>query len=340
MKRFSALALPLLFALLAGACGDKTGAWGDPNSIIAAVDPELWAEVEETVYAALEPTVLTVAEEKAFTVAHAVPGAEGWGNFRKFRQMLLVGPASDPYIADALEAVDDAGEPTPPQILQVRDVWARNQMVTILVTPEEDPAAGVRARLPELAALYDEQYRTWARQKMYVSGQDTALADTLMTQHGFSLLLPEVYYWDVRDSVFIFRNDNPDPGELIRQVAVSWVSPVPSVDDFQADEMLAWREGIAEEHYSEPQIVDLSDRRAGPATFGSLQAYEIQAAWTNAPEAGWPAGGPFILRAVVCPEQDRMYLIDSWLYAPGKEKYEYMIQLQTILNTFRCGDMA
>jgi len=35
-----------------------------------------------------------------------------------------------------------------------------------------------------------------------------------------------------------------------------------------------------------------------------------------------------------------MYLIDAWLYAPGKEKYEYMIQLQTILNTFRCEGMA
>jgi hypothetical protein len=32
-----------------------------------------------------------------------------------------------------------------------------------------------------------------------------------------------------------------------------------------------------------------------------------------------------------------MYLLDAWLYAPGKQKYEYMIQLQTILDTFRCG---
>jgi len=245
MKRFPALALVVLLALAAGACGDKTGAWGDPNSIIAAVDPELWSEIEETVFDALEPTVLTVTEEKAFTVAHTVPGAEGWGNFRKFRQMLLVGPISDPYVAEALDEVDDAGEITPPQILQARNVWARNQMVTILVTSEDDPAADVRARLPELAALYDEQYRNWARQKMYVSGQDTALADTLMNQYGFSLVLPEVYYWDMRDSVLIFRNDNPDPAELIRQVTVSWISPVPDPDEFQAEEMLEWRAGIA-----------------------------------------------------------------------------------------------
>ena len=69
---------------------------------------------------------------------------------------------------------------------------------------------------------------------------------------------------------------------------------------------------------------------------GGLETYEIQAAWANPPESTWPAGGPFILRGIICPDQDRMYLVDSWLYAPGKEKYEYVIQLETILDSFRC----
>ena len=33
-----------------------------------------------------------------------------------------------------------------------------------------------------------------------------------------------------------------------------------------------------------------------------------------------------------------MYLIDAWLYAPGRDKYEYMIQLEEILGSFRCLD--
>ncbi len=340
MKRLIGLALALPLLASVTACGDQVGAWGDPNSIVAAVDPELWTEVEASVFEALEPTVFTVTEEKAFTVTHAVPGDGIWGNMRKFRQLLLVGPASDPYVAEALDEVDDAGEITPPQILQTDDVWARNQMVTILVTPEDGAAAGVRARLPELSALYDDQYRRWARQKMFVSGADSALADTLRTEHGFSLLLPQVYYWDRRDSVFVFRNDNPDPSELIRQIAVTWRSPIPPAEEFQAEQMLEVRAAVAAEHYSEPQLVDLAGAQAGPARLGNLQAYEIQAAWTNTPDAGWPAGGPFILRAISCPAQNRMYVIDAWLYAPGKEKYEYMIQLQTILNTFRCEDAA
>jgi len=335
MNRYLRLAL-LPLALSATGCGDQVAAWGDTSSIVAAVDPAVWETIQDDVYEALEPTVLTVTDEKAFTVTHAVPGDDIWTNTKKFRRMLLVGRESDYWVAEALEDVDDLGEITPPMVFQARNVWARNQRVTILVIGD-DAESDVQARLPELAALFDEQYRTWAREKMYVSGQDTALADTLMTQHGFSMILPEVYYWDERDGVFVFRNDNPDPSELIRQIAVTWQSPVPPVDDFQAEQILAWRAEVAAEHYSEPQGVNLDRNQSGPARLGSLMAYEIQATWGNLPDSGWPAGGPFITRAVVCPDQDRMYLIDAWLYAPGKEKYEYMIQLQTILNTFRCG---
>ncbi|MDT8368168.1 MAG: DUF4837 family protein [Longimicrobiales bacterium] len=337
LARFGALSL--LIPMIQG-CGDKVGAWGDANSIVAVADPALWAEVEDQVYAALEPTVFTVTQEKSFTVTYTEPGDEIWGNMRKFRQMLFIGPASNRWVAEALEEADDVDELTPPQIVQIRNVWARNQLVTLLVVPEDDPVAGVEARLDDLAALFDEQYRRWARQRMFVSGADTALTDTLMTQFGFSLTLPQVYEWNRSDSVFIFRNDNPDPSELIRQIAVTWRTAGSAPVEFQTDSILAWRAALAEAHYTYPQEINLNGGRAGPIRRGSTELLEIQGSWMNPPDSGWPAGGPFILRSLVCPDQDRVYLIDAWLYAPGKEKYEYMIQLQTILESFRCEGMA
>ena len=35
-----------------------------------------------------------------------------------------------------------------------------------------------------------------------------------------------------------------------------------------------------------------------------------------------------------CP--GRTYFIDAYLYAPNEDKYEYMLQLQEILNSFDC----
>lgn len=326
--------VPALATLALTAC-DRQGAYGDANSIIAVASADLWPEIEDTVYRALEPTILTVRDEKTFTVTYQDPTHPLWSNLRRFRQMLLIGPESEPWIREAL---DRARQDTfdAPEIVQVRDVWARNQLVTVLLTPESGRAEAVTSMLDELHALYDRQYRQWATRRMFVSGADSALADTLARDAGFSLIVPQVYYWDRRDSVYIFRNDNPDPSELIRQVMVTWQSPIPA-EEPGTDELLAWRERVADAHYTDDQVVMLENAAEGPMDHPSGDAYQVQAVWQSPPESFWPAAGPFILRAVPCPEQDRLYLLDAWLYAPGKEKYEYMIQLERILESFRCG---
>ena len=327
----------LVFTLALGLAGcDRTGAYGDASSIILGAEPALWAEVEEDVYASLEPTIQTVRQERTFTVTHQDPTDADWGRLRQFKQMLVVGTGNDPWVAEALNLARGGDDASPPAILQARDVWARAQLVTILLLPEAGQAEALRSLLPELQQIYDRQFRQLALDRMFVSGRDSALVDTLRRDAGFSLLVPQLYYWDHQDSVYLYRNDNPDPSELIRQVAITWRTPIP--EDLEGEEILEWREALAAGHYSEPQRVDLSDVSAGPFDYRGLSAYQVQAVWQNPPEADWPAAGPFILRSVACPDQDRLYLLDAWLYAPGKEKYEYMIQLETILDSFSCGD--
>jgi len=192
----------------------------------------------------------------------------------------------------------------------------------------------VRAHLPEINQSLDDQFRAYARARMFLSGTDSALADTLARTAGFRLILPEVYRWQHQDSIYVFRNDNPDPAELIRQIAVTWRSPIPASMTY--DQVLAWRAEVAQT-YGEPQDVDLSQVDTSAFEFQGQPAFQVQALWKNPPQLDWPAAGPFITRTIVCPHQDRLYLLDAWLYAPGKEKYEYMIQLQTILDSFRCG---
>jgi hypothetical protein len=332
MMRRTLILSALLLLPLSAAC-DKQGAWGETNSIIIASSPELWGEVMDTVRGALEPRIRTVRDELMFQVTHQEPGGELWPNMRRFRQLLLVGTPDAEWMQDAVGKL--RSEPALPSITQVYDVWARDQLVTLLLLPREGDAESVRAMLPQLGELFGEQYHQWAVNRMFLSGVDSAGAETLRNEAGFSLVLPSVYRWRDQDSVYVFRNDNPDPAELIREIVVTWRSPAPETID--ADGMLAWRAELAAEHYSYPQLVDLTDAAMGPLEHQGRDGHQVQAVWRNPPEANWPAGGPFILRAIPCPEQDRLYLIDAWLYAPGEQKYEYMIQLETILDSFSCG---
>ena len=330
-KRRAAVLAALVTTLPVAGCENLPLTLGDFNSIIATAAPALWDEVQGDLVPALERTVFTVRDEKIFTVTPGVPGSETWLKLRRLKQQLVIGTEADPWMAAPLAKV---GEPvTPPRIAYVEDVWARGQVVTVVVLEEGNEAEGLRELAPVLADTYVDWFRSRSVARMFITNPDTVLARELAENHGFSLVVPSVYRYEETDSVHLFRNDNPDPSELIRQFAVTWQSPVQA--DFGTEDLLAWRASVVDRYYDYPQVVDTELVVEGPATLNGLQAYTYQAVWENPPGA-YPAAGPFIVRAIECPRQGRRYLLDAWLYAPGRDKYEYMVQLDEIAKSFRC----
>ncbi len=333
IRKLLATAASLATIAMVGACNEVPLSYGDANSIIAVMPLQQWELSSSEVYEALEQRITTVREEKAFTVTYQEPGVVFWDRLRRFRQMLVVGSRSDAWVQEAL---DRARDPiTENGMYQVYDVWSSGQTITLILLDEGWGPSDLSPYLPQVEEMLRGQYRGYAQNRMYFSGADSALADTLSLQAGFSMLLPNVYRWKTRDSVYIFRNDNPDPAELIRQVAVTWLTP--AVGELDQEAVLEWRSRVAAAHYTEPQMVVLDRSSERSFDFGGHAAYELQAQWRNPPERDWPAGGPLFTRVISCDNQDRTYLLDAWLYAPGKEKYEYMIQLETLLDTFTCG---
>ena len=321
-----------LLASVLTACGESPRAWGEVNSIIVGATEEQWAAVGTMVESALETRFLTVRPEKTFRVTHQVPEGREWGLLQRFRQLLLVGTPESPWMAEALALTDREGF-NPPEMLQVGDVWARGQNVTILLLPSEG-ADGAEELMEPLHELLDNQYRQWVHSQQFQSGPDSVLADTLWNEVGFSMLLPEVYQRRTVDSLYIFRNDNPTPTELIRQIAVTWRTPIP--EEVGQEEALAWRTALTNQYYIYPQIVDTDLAQTRRLQMGDLILEEFRATWANPPEDQFPAGGPLIVWSVPCPAQDRHYLIDAWVYAPGRDKYRYVLQLENILSSFRC----
>lgn len=333
MNRWGSRA-PLLALLLAIQACDLPPAHGDANAFIVGASPELWAQVEDIFLDAMEPTVQTVRNERPFRITHQDPtDLADWGVLQRFRQVLVLGVIGDPWIDQALAVMEEPID-SAPTVGQVLNVWARGQQVSVLLLPATGQVEAVRQLSGELHRILDDQFRSYARNRMFISGEDLALADSLMTNVGFSVLLPVVYQYSTQDSVFRFRNDNPSPAELIRELSVSWRTPAVDADP-TAEELHIWRDGFTAEYYNDAQLVDSLTVSFGEFQSEAGRGVEYQSAWVSAPGA-WPAGGPFITRVLTCPPQDRTYYLDAWLYAPGRDKYEYMIQLQTVLDSFRC----
>jgi hypothetical protein len=323
-----------LFALLA-AC-DIPQAWGDANSLIVIAPDSLWEQVADTTYAILEPTIFTTRDEKQYVVTQIDPTTEQAADLRPFRNVIVFGTVDDPDLAAIAEAAGRTFESVPtPEVFQARDVWARGQTATAVVLRPTREVEGWVSQLPAVLAMIDSSYRDWVRAKMFVTPPDTALAEDLARRFGFSMLIPAVYDRVARgsesgDSLVILRNDNPDPSVLIRSILVE---PRARVDSLTAEIALDWRAGIDSVHYNVAQGMRTDRSAVTRFSIDGHPALEVTGIWEDE-EGDFPAAGLFLVWLVDCPT--RTMFIDAWLYAPNESKYEYLLQLQEILGSFRC----
>lgn len=325
-----------LFALAAAACGEPQ-AWGEMNSLIVVAPDSVWTQVEDTTYALLEPTIFTTRDEKQYVITQVDPDAAAFDDLRVFRSVIVFGPPDDPRLLEvAREAGIDPESVEPPFVFQAPDVWATGQVATGVVLRRSAPVESWRQSLPAVLAAVDASYRDRVRRRMFATPPDTALAADLARRFGFSILVPGVYDRVVRgtpegDSLVILRNDNPDPSQLIRSVLVDWG---PRLDSLTVARALEWRAGIDSVHYNVAQAIDTTRSATTRFQVEGRPALEVTGIWED--EGGAvPAAGPFFVWLVDCPSAT--YYIDAWLYAPGDGKYEYMLQLQGILDSFRCA---
>lgn len=335
-RAFRAVSIPgfVALALLAAACG-KSQPYGQQSSIIVVMPDSVWAEVEDTTYAAIEREVETVRREKKYHVTQVDPGDPKLSQLKLWYQVVVVGPPSDELVQQVLEAAD-AGDVTPPRMVSTGSIWSRGQVVRALVTPPGEMASAWTAHLDQLYADVEETYRRFVENRMWISGQDTALADSLLDQYAFSIEVPNVYEIVREDSLVIFRNDNPRPADLIRSVTVAWRTPAP--DSLTPEAAYDWRAALDSVHYGTPQSITPDTGTIRRFDHREHEALEVGGNWSD--ESPYPAGGPFTLWLVRCG--DRLYLLDSWLYSPSPErgKYQYLLQLEWIRESFRCGEDA
>jgi hypothetical protein len=326
---FSILVLAGLAGTGCEAARRTTVAHGDESSIIVLAADSLWAVVGDRVLNTLEPRIFTVRDEKMFEATWASPLTEDWITLRTFRQVLSVGVAGDGWVAPAL----GDSMPTPPAVVETPDVWARDQLVTAVVLPTENSAGALQSLLPQLAARFDARYRTYVQRRMFMSEVNTLLRDSLRARAGFSLLLPRIYGAEQIDSIWVFRNRAQVGSELYRTIIVTMRPGL--LTDANPDTVLAWRDRIAPRVF-EPQVTERERIESEPLPGKGQGALQVQGIWRGA-DMTLPSAGPFVDRIIPCPEQGRTFFLEGWLYAPARRKYEYMIQLETLLDSFECG---
>jgi hypothetical protein len=337
-----ALACGVLLAVLVPAACDKSVAFGEANSLILVANSALWEQMEAETYEALEPTLFTTRDERTFNVTQTAADGTDVDQLLLWKQVLVFAAPGDERLARI--AAEAGVDPAPGTIVQAEDVWARGQLATAVVLEPGNEAESWRAALPEVSQLLDDAYRRFATSRMFVSGVDTSLARRVREQFGAELQAPAIYRGTIDDAGIIhLRNDRPSPADRIRSVLIERrvAGPADSAAaPLDPEALFAWRAGVDSVMYNVPQGIERVPVEPRRFDIAGAEALDVRGVWHD--EGTYPAAGPFIVRAVRCPAAGgrpaATWFFDAWLYSPNarSSKYEFMLQLEEILDSFRC----
>ncbi len=333
----SRLAVALTLLLAAG-CGDfqlqKPRAFGREKEILVICTNEVWKATEKDLRRLIEVPLNAVRLEPIFEIAQAEPAEVG--HYKEWDKIILI--ESLEHISLLPEVVEES------MLEEIRrgqglfftnyDIWARGQRVAGLAAPTD-------AQLFPLVRIHgDRIYKDFLRQleeqekvRMYYSGTNVNLVDSLAECCGFSLVLPKVYERILVDSLpanqLLFVHTDP-----VRSIFISWEEGDNLPDpDYSQNSLAARRDSLLGDIY--PGVQTLPERvDTSRVTSGGLDRLRIYGIWENLSQV---SGGIYVAQIIEVPAQRRRYSIDCQLFCPDSRlnKYRYLLQLDRIMDSFK-----
>lgn len=336
-RRF-ALILPAILTLLAAACG-KGPAYGSDNALIAVVDPALRDTLDPVIRGSFERTFFTTRPEPVFDVTFE--STRSIGEFRKWKRIVVFEPADEEasLVPQLLTRSQLGAARSTGVVAVVEDKWARGQSIWVISGPTAQSTLNLaRATADSLFEIVQGLYVDAQVERMWASGRDVALADSMLREHGFSITLPRVYrgapasapprtltYFNQEPRRVVSIHWAPRPAEMTRDTVLGlrreWGRAI-----FPGDTIPA---RIPREGDVIPEVPDLL---VGERMLGGRPAVRLQGVWQNPSDH---SGGVFLTYGVPCGEH--LVLLDGNVFAPDRPKYPYVVQLEQIFETFRCA---
>jgi len=152
---------------------------------------------------------------------------------------------------------------------------------------------------------------------------------------GFSLLAPEGFTIARKSSDFMWiRKEAKDFGQGI----IIHTYPYTSLNDLELKRILGKRDSITKTYIPGPTDGSFmtSEKEFKPISkeinFNGLYAIEIRGLWKV---QGDFMGGPFVNYTFVDEKNNRIIMLDGYLYSPRKPKRDLLKQVESILYTFK-----
>lgn len=333
MKRLSILLFAVLLLIcICGGCKKKQLiAGGERDVIVVLAQDGEWSRVETQLRKALEREVYMPNREKIYELMHGQP--EMLSSYVYAKNLILVGTIGGTSEASNLIETlltDEALEKVKQQeayIFEKENPWAFAQYLMVIASPGEPGAAEIIEKNSDIIfQFFERSSHERARWLIYSGGREKEKEKILREQFNISMELPIGFYMREPDSAATFITFvRKFPYRLI---SIGWSDT--SLKILSLEDACRKRDSIATRYFERDSVV--KEQTTGrQVDFLGRKAYKIEGIWANNEKV---MGGPFRTYFFNDTLQERSYIIDIHVFAPGKKKWFFLMELEAVAATF------
>ncbi|MFB6273308.1 MAG: DUF4837 family protein [Salinibacter sp.] len=359
-SRWALLLLIPMFLLLFGGCeGDyRPRASGPEGEITVVMDSSHWTGAPgEALRKNVTPWVQTLpVSERYFKLRHLELESERtFDRIKDLKNVIIAAPLSDSTnearflrrrLSDKAEQAILNGQTA---VVPKPDLWRRSQQIYYVAaaTPEA-LAETFQNQGSEIRKTFKKVTLDRLKREMYEEGRRSAIEDSLLERHGFTLNVQPTFQIAVDTTTasggFIWLRRLL--AETRREFFIYYIEDV-SPDQLTPEWIYAKRDSLTRTHLrgSVRGFVHIDYRRplkTEQVSFLGRYGYETRGLWYMAtPEKGTDelrpvgGGGPFINYTFYDQATDRVYMLDGSVFAPDFDKLNFIRHMEVMARTFR-----
>jgi len=255
----------------------------------------------------------------------------------RFRNIIFIGSydTKDAVNKIALEILGEEKLNEKNAVVYKKNVWANNQLITILMSPTQaEIGKSILSNAKSISNTISNNELDAYKKLAYINGVNTKLREQLVNFYGLSFDVPVHYKKATNEGSFVsFRGDNEKSTFYLFFDVVKFDEPVEDVNkgiEFRNERGKYVSSNIEGTYVVSDSTLGFFSERIEKDDF---IIYENRGLWSMENDF---MGGPFINRYIIDLKENRVILLDGFVYGPGdKNKLKLMRQFEAIFSTFK-----
>lgn len=347
MKKFL-LAFFLFLSVITFIACDPTQkpATGFEDEIFIVADSLEFEEVKLSLQKAFEVVINTPMPEKLFTLKRV--SSNQIEKVQRKKNIVIVAPLnSGSYTSEYIKSITDKEiqkrlETENDFILSKYDLWAKNQLVTVLSAANmQELEFKILKNKDNLLYAYQKQSDARLKESLYAPRYERkAIEGLLLRDHGWVIYVQADYKLAKNDKENNFVWLRRSPGsEMERWIFIHWIDNA-TPEYLNADSIKSIRNRLTQKFYQttdDSSYVVIADSffTTSEVNFNERYALFTQGLWDLNIKG---MGGPFVNYTFYDEKNKRLYMLDGSIFAPKYYKRNLIQQIDVILQSFLTKD--